>query len=82
MDTVVIRGRTLLSLEGIARCYRIEIEWVREVYELGLLGEGTTWNDTVVLEFEVLDRVAEICRLQEHVGANLAGIALLFAENR
>lgn len=81
MDTIVIRGRTCLSLEGIARCYRVEVEWVREVYDLGLLGEGTPWNDTVALELDALDRVAEIRRLHEHVGANLAGIAMLLAEH-
>ena len=37
---IVVRGEAHITLEAAAACYAVRVEWVREVYALGLLGTG------------------------------------------
>ncbi len=74
---VVIRGETWFTLEAVADCYGLEVAWVREVYEFGLLGEGAPVEGTIAVAPRALDRVAAIRRLEIQLGANLEGIALI-----
>lgn len=77
---VVIRGRTYVTLEAVAECYRVEVSWVREVYEYGLLGSGESVRDTTAVAAEMLGRAADILRLHRQQGINLEGIARLLRE--
>ena len=77
---VVIRGEKWFTLEGVAECYGLEVAWVREVYEYGLLGEGAPAEGTIAVAPRALDRVAVIRRLEIQLGVNLEGIALILEE--
>jgi len=77
---LTIRGRTYVTLETVAECYRVEVAWVREVYEYGLLGTGEPVRDTTAVAAEMLERAAVILRLHRQQGINLEGIARLLWE--
>lgn len=66
-----------VSLRTVAECYDVEIAWVEEVYEFGLLGEGQTIEGEAAITDDMLERVAEIRRLQIQHGVNLPGIAII-----
>lgn len=74
---VTIHGETFFALTTIAECYSIDVAWVRQVYDYGLLGRGEQVDDDVCVPAEMLDRVAVIRRLQVQAGVNLEGIAIL-----
>lgn len=76
-ERIVLRGELYLSLEEVAECYHVELAWVREVVDLGLLGRCELTRGRLVVAATRLDRVAEILRLQRQQGVNLAGIAML-----
>lgn len=78
--TITIRGRVYLTLETVAECYEVEVSWIREVYEIGLLGPGESVEGSVAIAGAMLDRLGEILRLHRQQGVNLAGIARLLAE--
>jgi hypothetical protein len=76
---IVIRGERYLTLQGVAETFEVELSWVQEVYDFGLLGPGETVEGTVAIASRLLDRVAEIRRMNRVQGVNLAGIALVLA---
>jgi hypothetical protein len=76
---IVIRGETWFTLETVARCYEIEVGFLEEVYEQGLLGRGERVGASLAVAAEMLDRVARILRLHRQ-GVDVAGIALLLRE--
>ena len=82
MTDVVIRieGQTYLTLEAISECYECEVAWLRQVYDVGLLGGGRVHGGTLVLRVTVLDRVAEIVRLGRYQGLGLEAIVVLLGE--
>lgn len=75
--TISIRGEAYLTLETVASCYEVEVEWVEEVYEHGLIGRGERVGDSTAVAAEMLDRVARILQLSRQLGINLEGIAAL-----
>jgi len=75
-----IEGETWLSLEAISECYECETTWLREAYDLGLLGGGRTHSGTIVLRVTVLDRVAEVVRLSRYQGLGFEAIVVLLGE--
>jgi hypothetical protein len=75
--SVELRGELYLELESVAECYQVEVAWVREVYALGLLGEGERLERSIAIPAERLDRVAEVLRFHRHLGLELETIALL-----
>lgn len=77
---LTIRGEHYLTLQDVAESFEVELNWVQEVYEFGLLGAGETVGGTVAIASRLLDRVAAIRRLNRVQGVNLAGIALLLQE--
>ncbi|MBZ0136159.1 MAG: chaperone modulator CbpM [Planctomycetes bacterium] len=77
MNLITIRGRSYITLTEAAECYRVQVSWVEEVYEYGLLGAGETVEEEIAVPTEMLDRLAEIRRLQNQQGVNLAGIAII-----
>lgn len=77
MTTIVIRGERYVTLAAVAESFEIELTWVQEVYDFGLLGQGETVGGSVAIAARLLDRVAAIRRMNRVQGVNLAGIALL-----
>jgi hypothetical protein len=69
---VTIHGESYMSLEAVAECYDCEVAWMRDVYALGLLGSGRTFEGTLVIRTSMLDRVATIRRLHLYQGLDLA----------
>jgi hypothetical protein len=55
----------------------VDLEWLREVYEIGLLGPGETTSGEPTMAAVMLDRVAQVVRLHRQAGVNLEGIVLL-----
>ena len=74
------RGQLYLTLETVADCYRVEVSWVEEVYELGLLGRGERVGDSTAVAAAMLDRLGRILRLHHQQGINLAGILRILDE--
>lgn len=76
-DFVMLGGERFLRLEVVARWYRIEISFIEEAVELGLLpAESTTDSDRVLAE-HALDRLAQLLRWHWQTGLDLATLALL-----
>jgi hypothetical protein len=67
-EVVRIRGQSYVTLEAVAECYQVEVTWIEEVYEVGLLGTGEP------VQASMLDRMGRILRLQRQAGLNVAGI--------
>lgn len=81
-DRIVIHGHVHLSLRTVARCYDVQVTWLEEVFELGLLGSGESVADGIVVAATQLDQVARIVRLHFYDGVNLEGIAVLLRQRR
>ncbi len=76
-DGIRIRDELYLSLRSVADCYEVELEWLIQVYDSGLLGQGERVAEETVISSVMLDRVAEVRWLHQIAGVNLAGIVLL-----
>lgn len=77
-----IEGRLWVSLETAASCYRVEVAWLDEVYETGLLGSGQEIDGATLIAAAMLDRLGEIVRLHHQQGVNLAGIVAMLESRR
>lgn len=77
MQVITIRGEQYVTLHGAAECYEVEVAWIEEVYEFGLLGRGEPADEGLAIPAAMLDRLAEIRRLQQQEGVNLPGIAII-----
>jgi len=77
---LVVEGELYLSLEVVAELYQLRRPWLREVFDLGLLGTGVDDGPTVCIAAVQLDRVATIVRLHRVVGLDLAAIAWTLEE--
>jgi hypothetical protein len=75
------RSSTHITLRVVAQCYEVELRWVEEVYEFGLLGEGQRVAGELTIQAAMLERLALIRRLQLQQGLNLPGIALLLQDD-
>lgn len=71
------REEVWITLETVADCYAVDVQLMREVYELGLIGPGQRTEAGVAIAAEALDRVAVVLRLHLQQGVNLPGIALI-----
>jgi chaperone modulatory protein CbpM len=76
-ERILVHGQLYLTLQDVAECYHVELAWVRDVVDFGLLGRCERTRGTLVVAASKLDRVADILRLQRQQGLNLAGVALL-----
>jgi hypothetical protein len=74
---LVLHGELYLTLAGVAERCTVRLEWIEELYEYGLLGEGERVGDEIAIAAALLDRVARIRRLHEGQGVNLPGIAII-----
>jgi hypothetical protein len=77
---VTIRGETFLTLETVAECYEIELQWVERIYRLGLLGRGEDVEGHAAIASTMLERVAEILRLCRHQGVDPTLVGLFLTE--
>ena len=75
--TVLVRGETWVTLDGVAESFACSLAWVREVHAFGLLGEGEAVAGGIAIPPAALDRFATIHRLHVVQGVNLPGIALI-----
>ena len=77
-EVIRIRGAAYIALDTVARCYQVEVTWVEEADELGLLGAGELVEDRLCVEAAMLGRLARILRLHRQLGLDLMGIATMW----
>jgi hypothetical protein len=77
---IVIHGETFLTLDAVAECYEIEVQWVERIYRLGLLGPGEDVEGHAAIASTMLERVAEILRLCRHHGVDPTLVELFLSE--
>jgi hypothetical protein len=68
---VYIRDEAYVTLSTIADCYERSETWVREVYDVGLLGTGEICDELTLVRADAMDRVARILRLSTVHGLEL-----------
>lgn len=73
--TLQIEGKTYVTVETVAGCLQCETQWVLEVYEQGLLGEGVRRDNTVAIAARMMDRMVTIQRFNKDLGIALSAIA-------
>jgi hypothetical protein len=72
-----IRDEAYVTLSTIADCYECSESWIREIYDVGLLGTGEVLDELTWVRVEAMDRVARILRLTTVHGLELDVIAYL-----
>lgn len=70
------RTTRYVSLTTVAECFEVEVHWVEQVYEFGLIDVVKQERDEPAIAAEQLQRVADVLRLFRQ-GVNLEGIALI-----
>lgn len=73
---IAIGGELHLSLQVVAECYRVELAWLRDAFEIGLL-VGHREKNEIVIAAGMMDRVAEIVRLHVYYRLDLSAITLV-----
>jgi NTP pyrophosphatase (non-canonical NTP hydrolase) len=68
---VYIREEAYITLATIAECYECSEAWLREIYDVGLLGTGEIRDELTLVRAESMDRVAWILRLSTVHGLEL-----------
>lgn len=74
-----VEGVRWITVDAVARCYTVKVEWVREVVSTGLLGESIERSGTLTITAAQLERVAKIVQLHFHHGVDLPGIQILLS---
>lgn len=74
---IEIRGETFLTLSTVAECFHVQVTWLRDVHDAGLLGPAERVGDELAIPTSALDRVAAIQRLHRHYGLELDVIAVV-----
>lgn len=80
--SIEIRGEVYLTLELAAECFEVEVAWVREVYDTGLLGRGEATRAGLAIPAEGLDRLARVVHLARHLGVELELVGLVLDSGR
>jgi hypothetical protein len=73
-DRIYLDGELYLSLETVAELYHLEVVWLREVVDAGLLGSGARPQPVDCIAAVRLDHVATIVRLHRVLGLDVEGI--------
>lgn len=76
-ERIFVGGELYLSVETVAEVYRVEVVWLREVLDAGLLAGGVASQPTLCIAAARLDHVATIVRLHRALGLDLDAIRLL-----
>ena len=79
---VTVEGELYLSLETYAEMYCIEVVFLRDVYEQGLLGSGVMSDARVCIAVTQMDRIATVVRLHDACGLDVDAIHLILDEPR
>ncbi|MDA8592358.1 hypothetical protein N9L90_00370 [Planctomycetota bacterium] len=75
VETIYFEGEPYLTLEALADVYQVQVVWLREIYQSGLLGSGVDAGTTICIAAVQLDRVATIVRLRHFVGQDVDAIS-------
>jgi hypothetical protein len=73
---ILIEGEAYFSLETLAEIYAVEVHWLQEVYDHGLLGPGVNSGPHLCVASIQMDRVATIVRLHSCLGLDVFDIRL------
>jgi hypothetical protein len=75
-DRIYVDGELYLGVETVAAIYRVEVVWLREVIDAGLLEGGVQSEPTVCIAAVRLGHVATIVRLHRMLGFDVDAIRL------
>jgi hypothetical protein len=78
--TIVLEGRSWITIEAISECYECDVSWVREACDYGLFGTVRAYAGTLVLRVTVLDQVARVVRLNRYEGLGFETIVALLGD--
>lgn len=73
----LVEGTRWVTVDAVARCYTVRVEWVRDVVSAGLLGQTIERSGTLAIPADRLERVAKIVQLHFHHGVDLSVIQIL-----
>ncbi len=73
----VVDGTRWVTVETVARCYTVQVEWVQQVVELGLVGRCEEREGSVTMPAAQLERVAKIVQLHFYQGLELSVVSVL-----
>ena len=74
--TLYVDGELYLTLEAVAEVYAVEVVWLREVVDSGLVGAGVRAQPTACIAAVRLDHVATIVRMHRLLGLDVEAIRL------
>ena len=74
---IYVEGELYLSVETVAEIYRVEVVWLREVLDAGLVAGGVASEPTLCIAAARLDHVATIVRLHSALGLDVDAIRLV-----
>ena len=80
-DTFAIDGEMYLRIETVALVYRVEVVWLREVVDAGLLGDDVTLEPTPAIAAVRMDHVATIIRMHRVLGLDVEAIRLALGDD-
>lgn len=78
--TLRVEGELYVTLETLAEIYEVQTVWLRDAYEVGLLGAGVVSGRTVAVAVTQMERVATVVRLRHVVGPDLGALSLALEE--
>jgi len=73
-DRIYVGGELYLAVETVAEIYRIEVIWLREAVDSGLIGSGVESQPRLCIAAARLDHVATIVRLHQMLGLDVEAI--------
>jgi len=76
-DYFHVEGVRWVTVDAVARCYTVKVEWVLEVVATGLLGHSVERSGALTITADQLERVAKIVQLHFHHGVELSGVHIL-----
>jgi hypothetical protein len=74
---IYVGGELYLSVETVAEIYRVEVVWLREALDAGLVAGGVASEPTLCIAAARLDHVATIVRLHRALGLDVEAIRLV-----
>lgn len=74
---IYVEGELYLTVETVAEIYRVEVVWLREVLDAGLVAAGAASATGPCIAAARLDHVATIVRLHRTLGLDLDAIRLV-----
>lgn len=72
-----LHGELFVTLETAAECYRVELRWIEEVHDAGLLARAERVGGSLAVPVRDLDRLAAVLRWHRHHGLDLETVLAL-----